>query len=203
MEVYNRTGLSRLGAKISTDPPAGTYPVAAGTPLDLSVKMPATTKVFVQVIAQEGTRCDGTKTFFTFGGAEVQTAALTLAPDLINLGGNNWQVTLTNVNDASVTVSSLVYGFDDPGNPYGGGYEPGGALVSITPPTTPLLSGQTLTEDFTASPNFMVSFSDVIALASDPSDRHCHIWTRPLIKGYFGVALVASAVMSSAFFCGE
>jgi hypothetical protein len=26
---------------------------------------------------------------------------------------------------------------------------------------------------------------------------------RPLIKGYFGVALVASAVMSSAFFCGE
>jgi hypothetical protein len=27
---------------------------------------------------------------------------------------------------------------------------------------------------------------------------------RPLIKGlFFGVALVASAVMSSAFFCGE
>ena len=116
---------------------------------------------------------------------QVQTAALTLAPDLINLGGNNWQVTLTNVNDASVTVSSLVYGFDDPGNPYGGGYEPGGALVSITPPTTPLLSGQTLTEDFTASPNFMVSFSDVIALASDPSDRHCHVWTAPADQGLF------------------
>jgi len=26
---------------------------------------------------------------------------------------------------------------------------------------------------------------------------------RPLIKGYFGVALVVGAVMSSAFFCGE
>jgi hypothetical protein len=26
---------------------------------------------------------------------------------------------------------------------------------------------------------------------------------RPLIKGYFDVALVVGAVMSSAFFCGE
>ena len=26
---------------------------------------------------------------------------------------------------------------------------------------------------------------------------------RPLIKGFFGVALVVGAVMSSAFFCGE
>jgi hypothetical protein len=171
MEVYNRRANGIVGAKISTDPAAGTYPVAANTPLDLSIKMPALSKVYVQVIAEEGTRYDATKTFFTFGGAAVRTAALTLAPDLINLGGNNWQVTLTNVNDAPVTISSLVYGFDDPGNPYGGGYVPGGTLVPIIPPTTPLLPGQMLTEDFTASPNFTVSFSDIVALSSAPSDQ--------------------------------
>ena len=27
----------------------------------------------------------------------------------------------------------------------------------------------------------------------------CHVWMAPLIKGYFGVALVVGAVMSSAF----
>jgi hypothetical protein len=30
-----------------------------------------------------------------------------------------------------------------------------------------------------------------------------HTIERPLIKGYFGVALIVGAVMSSAFFCGE
>jgi hypothetical protein len=43
MEVYNRSTADTLGTKISTDPAAGTYPVKAGTPLDLSIIKPNTT----------------------------------------------------------------------------------------------------------------------------------------------------------------
>jgi hypothetical protein len=167
MEVYNRTPMGNLGFKISKDPPAGTYPTKS---LDLAIVKPATNKVYVQIIAPEGTRYDPEKTFFTFDGEEIRTRSLTLAPDLKNLGGDNWSVVLTNTNDEPITISSLTYGINDPNNPYAGGYVPGGTLVSITPPDTPLMPGASLLTFFTGDPKLTVSFSVEFTASSEPSN---------------------------------
>jgi len=59
-----------------------------------------------------------------------------------------------------------------------------------------------------SSANFGNIFSMVLAglilpfLPLLPIQGHCHVWTAPLIKGYFGTAQVVGRVMSSAF-CAE
>jgi PEP-CTERM motif len=172
MTVYDTSGARP--ARISLNPPAGTFP-AASVDLNLFVPVGSPGSVEVKVVAPQGTRYDPDNTYFTFNGAALRTQVASLVPNLMNLGGNNYEVVLTNVNSAPVTISSLVYGSNDPGNPYQDNYVPGGNLVSITPPSSPLAAGGTLTYDFTANPLLAVSFTDVIALSSDPSNQFTDI----------------------------
>jgi hypothetical protein len=99
------------------------------------------------------------------------------------------------VNGAPVTISSLVYGSNDPGNPFQDTYVPGGNLVSITPPSNPLAAGATLTYDFTANPLLAVSFTDVIALSSDPSNQFTDITAVRSVPEPSTVVLLATGLL--------
>jgi hypothetical protein len=110
-------------------------------------------------------------TGFTKNGTLVVSDLLTMAPQLKNLGGNNFEVMLTNVNGSFVDVSSVAIRYNDTGNPnLLDTWIPGGSMLSITQPMNPIAPGTTVDYFFSAIPYLTVSASDVVALTSTPGD---------------------------------
>jgi hypothetical protein len=172
-----------VGIKISGTPPANTFPT---TSVDLTfpiAKIGDNKDAEVKISFPKGMEpmLDPTKTGFTKGGTLVQSETVSMAPTIMNLGGNQYEVVLTNVNSQPVDVTAVTIMYNDPGNPNSlDTYTPGGTLLSITQPTNPIGVGQTLEYFFQANPNLTVSVSDTVALDSSPGDQYFDLAPSPL-----------------------
>jgi hypothetical protein len=172
--VYKPAGPGNLGtARISNIPPAGTFPTAS-VDLTLFMKVGDGSKATAKIGFPKGMMptLDPTKTGFTnASGTVVSSDLLTMAPQIMNMGGGKFEVVLTNVNGSAVNVTNVAIMFNDPGNPnLLDTWTPGGTSLSTTQPTNPIIPGGMLEYTFSANPNLTVSVSDVVALTSSPTD---------------------------------
>jgi hypothetical protein len=157
--------------KISGKPLSGGFP---GKEADLAIFVPVSPgqTVAVEISAPRGTKV--TDAYFTNKReGQLDTKSLTMAPQIDYLGGNQFQVTLTNVNGQPVNVSSLSITIDDPADPNNlDTYTQGGTALLISPPANPLGIGDQLTYTFQADPSLTVAVSDQVASSSDPSVQY-------------------------------
>jgi hypothetical protein len=171
--VYQPAGPGKeKTAPISKIPNPDPFPTMS-VDLDFSMPVGDGGKAAVKIGFPKGmpVTLDPAKTGFTKKGVLVSSDSLTLAPEIMNLGGNKFEVVLTNVNGSFVNASSVTIMYDDPGNPnLLDTWTPGGSMLSITQPTNPLAPGATVDYFFSAIPYLTVSVSDVVALTSAPDD---------------------------------
>jgi hypothetical protein len=171
--VYKPAGPGKEGtARISSIPVPDPFPT---TSVDLNLFVPVGDgdKATVKIGFPKGMTptLNPAMTGFTKNGTLVVSDLLTMAPQIKNLGGNNFEVMLTNVNGSFVDVSSVAIRYNDTGNPnLLDTWIPGGSTLSITQPMNPIAPGATVDYFFSAIPYLTVSVSDVVALTSTPGD---------------------------------
>ncbi len=111
-------------------------------------------------------------------GVVISTESLSMAPTLDSLGGNKYQLVFVNNNGAAVDLTSLAVSYNNTGDPTSPDFTPNGTPLVFTPPSNPILPGETFTSPiFQANLSLPVFGSDTVALDSAPTDLFPENWS--------------------------